>query len=189
MTPRDRRALGLGAAVILGAVIALRVLPPVWQRVTAAEARLAALRMSVERGRADLSAFKALEDSTTQLVETVRSLAPWLVAGRSSSEAAAALAGHLSHVAVTQRTRLERSDLVADSARAGDLRRVTLDATLEGDIRGLTGTLGALASLAPVTEVTRLWVTAPDPGQATAGPELLRIELRIRGWYLGPEAS
>lgn len=189
MTPRDRRALVLGAAVILGAVIVLRVLPPVWQKVAAAQDRLVALRLYVERGRADLRAFKALEDSTTQLVESVRSLAPWLVAGRSSSEAAAALAGHLSRVAVTQRTRLERSDLVADSARAGYLHRVTLDATLEGDVRGLTGTLGALASLAPVTEVTRLWVTAPDPGQTTAGPELLRIELRIRGWYLSREAS
>lgn len=189
MTPRDRRALGLGAAAILAAFLGLRGIPRAREALDDARSRRAAQREFVLRGRAALGRLVELEDSTRILSARVAELAPRLLGAETRSEATAELAAVLGSLALRHRVRLDRSDPVGDSALAGGLGRVSLDAVLESDVRGLTGLLGALASRTQVTEITRLRVTAPDPSIGGAGPEVLRVEMRVRSWFLARGTS
>lgn len=189
MSARDRRALTLGALAILAAVLGLRGMPWVWGWVSRSQAELAARRELLAVAETDLGALSELQDSAKQLTDGVVGLAPSLLSGASQSEAAAALSGHLSHLALTHSAKLERTDPVPDSSGAGDLGRVTMDGVFESDVRGLAGLLAALASGQPVTQVTRLRVTAADPATPPRGAEILRIEVRVQAWYLDREAT
>lgn len=184
MTPRDRRALSLGGTAVLAALLGFRGVPRAWDALDEVTGRRAARREFVIRGYAELSRLPALEDSTRELTARVAALAPRLLGGETRSQATAELAAGLGTVALQHRVRLDRSDPVPDSVVAGDLGRVSLDAELEGDVRGLAGLLGTLASRTLVTEVIRIRVSAPDPSAGGAGPEILRVELRLRAWFL-----
>jgi len=175
--------------VIVTAIFALKGLPRLWVAVTALSSRHQAERLYVARGRSALALMPALEDSAHLLTTRLGALAPRLLDATAESEATAELAGLLGHLALQQRARVDRSDGVPDSAVAGDLRRVSLDAVLETDVRGLADLLGAFSTGDPVTEVTRLRISAQDPSAGGTGPEVLRIEVRLRGWYLPQEPS
>jgi hypothetical protein len=189
VTTRDRYALTMGGAAIIVVVFGLRGLPWLWSHVSRVHQDLAARRELLVRAELDLRAVPGLQDSAKRLTAQVMDLAPRLLSGATASEAAAAFAGHISHLALTHNARLDRADPVPDSLKAGDLRRVTMDAVFESDVRGLAGLLGGFATALPVTRVTRLRVTANDPATPGSRAEVLRIELRVQAWYLGREAS
>lgn len=187
MTPRDRRAVWIGTATILTAIGLLRIVPAATQGLRGALSRLHAEQQYLAAGRESLAGMPALEESTNVLTARVQGLATRVLPGETPSAATASLAGHLHHLASLYHAKLERTDPLPDSAAAGALRRVAVEVHLETDIRGLVALLGALATNPPVTEVTRLRVTAADPSLTAQGPEVLRIELRVRGWFLSSE--
>jgi hypothetical protein len=189
MRARDRRALVLGGATIGLAWLALRAVPAAHGAITRWEAGLRARREWLARSEAALAELPALEESTAVLTRRLAELAPRILAGSSENEAAASLAGLLGNLAMVHRARLERVERVADSMAAGPLRRVTMDAVVETDVRGLAALVSALASQQPVTHLVRLRVSTQDPGGHSSQPEVLRIELRVQGWFLGVEAS
>lgn len=189
MTGRDRRALALGGIAIALALVGLRGLPWLWSQLSKVHEEMLARRELLERAEADLGALPILQDSAKRLTEGVVDLAPRLLAGASSSEAIAGLSGHLTHLAIAHQARLDRTDPVPDSTAAGDLRRVSMDAVFESDVRGLAGLLAGFATTQQLTNLTRLRVTAADPTATGKGPEVLRIEVRVEAWYLNREAS
>jgi hypothetical protein len=189
VTGRDRRALALGGLAIALALGGLRGLPWLWSHMSKAHDEALARRELLHRAEADLRTLPALQDSAKRLTEGVIGLAPRLLAGASSSEAIAGLSGHLTHLGIAHQARLDRTDPVPDSTAAGDLRRVSMDAVFESDVRGLAGLLAGFATAQPVTNLTRLRVTAADPTATGRGPEVLRIEVRVEAWYLDREAS
>lgn len=189
MTPRDRRALRLGGIAIVAALAGLRGVPWTWTVLSRIHERLAAERELLARAESDLRGLAALQDSAERLKERVVGLAPRLLSGASASEAVAGLSGHLSHLALTHNARLDRTDPIPDSVGAGELRRVTMDAVFESDVRGLAGLLGGFAAGQPVTQVSRLRVTTNDPAAPARTAEVLRIEVRVQAWYLDREVS
>ena len=187
MTTRDRRALRFGAGIILGAVILLRLVPWGIRAVTHEMAELDGRRALLSRTIEDLNMLSHMEDSADALTKAVVALAPRLLSGHGDGEALAELQGRLSYLAATSHVRLNRVDPVGDSTAAGNLRRVTVDAVFDGDVRGLRSLLVALTSDVLVTVPLRIRVVALDPTAGPRIPEALRLEMRIGAWALRPK--
>jgi hypothetical protein len=186
VTGRDRRVLVLGAVVIATGVLLLRVLPWAVRESLAAEGDLRERAEVLVRARADLADAPALRDSATALARTVVGLAPRLLSGATPAEAAADLSGRLNLAASRNQTKVQQVDQAPDSARAGRLRRVRVRVTLESDIRGVMAFLRAVELGEGALAVTELRIAAPDPGAAGRGPEALRLEAAVTGWFLTP---
>jgi hypothetical protein len=184
MTGRDRRALALGGALVIGALLVLRVVPWGVRNVLEAETGLRERATLLARARADLADAGVLRDSAVQLGEALVGLAPKILNGTSVAEAVADLSARVNMAVSAHQAKLERVDPLPDSLRAGRLRRVALRAAFECDVRGLAGVLEALEFGNIALALRELRVTAVDAGSAEKVPEVLRVEMTVAGWYL-----
>jgi hypothetical protein len=184
MTERDRRALQLGGAVILAAFLLLRLIPQAW----------AIGRRNWEdfRGRAELLAraqkrvegARSLEDSSLAAKRRLLALAPALVDGNDDAEALTTLSAELAGIAMKKQLRMLRTSSIADSARAGQLRRLSVQLAVEGDSRGILDFLAAISRTPEVLVPVDLRIVASDPWAAGAAAEVLQTELTLQAWYL-----
>jgi hypothetical protein len=179
----------MGSTVALVAVIALRLLPWMLQSSRLAIDTLQARRALLAQTVADLNSLPALEDSAKVMTQAAIALAPRLLTGAGDGERLAVLQGRLNVIAVRHQLRLERVDPVPDSTVAGNLSRVTVDATFEGDVRGLVALMSALSTDVTAMAPTRLRVVAGDPSSPRRLPESLRIEVRLTAWAFRPEGA
>jgi hypothetical protein len=184
MTPRDRRALRMGSLVVLGTVVLLRILPWAVRTSLSAVDTLRVRRTLLARTVADLQSLPVLEDSAETLTKALVAIAPRLLSGHGDGEAMAELQGRLSYLASTNHLKLDRVDPVLDSTTAGNLRRLTVDAVFEGDIRGAAGLLRALTGDITAMVPLRIRIVATDPASSARLPETLRLELRLTAWAL-----
>jgi hypothetical protein len=184
VTERDRRALVLGGLAVAAAVVVLRILPWGVRRVVAAERELGQRAALLGHTRAQLEQVGAMEDSVAQVTHAVGAVAPKLLSGNSRAEAGADLAARLNGIASRHQVKLERQDQRPDSGAAGWLRRMVVRVTVESDIRGIAGLLRALAAGDAALSVEQLNIVAADPGAPSTGPEVLKGELTVTGWYL-----
>jgi hypothetical protein len=184
VTGRDRRVLLAGGSIVAAAILVLRVLPWGVRRAIAAERGLREQAALLAHTRADLAQAPILGDSAAQLTRALAGLAPKLLTGDTRAEAAADLAGRLNLVAARQQVKLERVDQLPDSQRAGRLRRLGVRINVESDIRGITGLLDGLARGDAALSIDALRVVAADPGAAGSGPEILKGEIIVSGWFL-----
>jgi len=174
----------LGGAVTVGAVVLLRVLPWTVRSALAAESTLHERAVLLARARASLANAPRLRDSAAALGIALVGLAPKILSGATATEAMADLSGRVNLAVTGHQAKLERVDPVPDTQRAGRLRRATLRASLECDVRGLAGVLQALEFGKAALAVRELHVVAVDPGSPDRNPEVLRVELSVAGWYL-----
>jgi hypothetical protein len=184
VTARDRRALRLGATVVLASVVALRVLPWSVQRLRASVREVRERTALLVRAKAELADAVFLQDSASVLTRAVAGLAPKLLSGDTPAEAFADLAGRLNLAASRNQAKLERTDQLPDSEAIGRLRRVRVRASLQSDIRGVTGLLNALERGEAALSVEDLRIVASDPTGNDGVPEILRAEVTVGGWFL-----
>lgn len=187
MTPRDRRAVQMGAVVAIVAAVAFRGIPWAIRAATARWAELEAQAALLARMESEVAGAARLEDSAAVIKSALARLPAKLLSGRTETEAATDLAGLLSRESTVRQIRLDRTDVVADSTRAGWLRRITLSAMLEGDTRGIIGLLAGLTTGSPVVVVQQARVFGAGSDLEPKGPEALRLELTLQGWYLGDQ--
>jgi hypothetical protein len=188
VTERDRRAMLVGAAVAAGALLVLRVLPWAARSALAGEATLRERAGLLARARVDLAQAAVLRDSAAALGVALVGLAPKILSGGTAAEATADLSGRVNLLASAHQAKLERMDPLPDSTAAGRLRRVTLRAAFDCDVRGLAGVLEALELGKAALAVRELRVVAADPSSPENNPEVLHVELTIAAWFL-PEAE
>ena len=186
MTPRDRRALMLGAAAIGVAVILLRVLPWTVRRAGSGYAVLRERSALLARTRDEMASLPLLRDSAAMLSQALVALAPQLLSGSSAVQAAADLSGRMNLAASRAPARVERIDPLPDSAGEGRLGRVRVHAVLESDVRGLVALLKAIDAGEEVVKLDELRVEAPQALTIQRGPEILKIEVTVSGWYIKP---
>ncbi len=184
MNARDRRALRVGAAMVLGAWLVLRLVPAAVRAEQVLSERVARQATTVARLKADLAALPVLEDSAAAVSRSLAQLAPRLVTGSTRAEGEAELAVLLRSLAESLGARVERVVPAPDSTPVGALTRVTLRVEAETDTRGVARLLGSIASQPTVLDITSLRVLALDPGSAATAPERLRMELGVSGWVL-----
>jgi len=187
MTPRDRRALLWGGAVILTAVLGLRVLPQLVTGAATARRDLQARAALLARARAELAALPALRDSAAVLTRALVAAAPHVLDGPTPEEAGTDLMARLQHAAGRAPARVERMDPLPDSTSAGRLGRARARAVLETDVRGLVALLREVEAGDARLDIAHLAVTTTDLATPERRPEVLRVEIEVAGWFLsGP---
>jgi hypothetical protein len=189
MTPRDRRALLVGGALAAAAVLFLRVVPASLRAVGEWRDRVAARRELLTRVRAQIQDAAGLGDSAQAMERAIAALGDRVLSGRREADAAADLASRLNVAGARERVRVARSAGIPDTAKAGRLRRVTLQASLEGDTRGTLGVLERLEDEPGAITVGEARFTALDPTSAGTIPEIIASEVVIRGWYVAADSS
>jgi hypothetical protein len=182
---RDRRALVIGACVILIVVVGRNTVPALltWQR----DARAAASRNEEKLGRAMLSLKRAaqVKDSLKSRSARVVALAPALLGGDSPATASATLAGIVSGAAARSNVRIGALQLSADTAATrGVFTRVSVHGDATGDIAGITAMLSALEGGPTLLAIRELSITQPEPGAPSDHAEALRVELAVVGLML-----
>jgi len=183
VTARDRKALIGGAGVVLTAVLLLRVLPAGLRGVAAAREHAADRLSTLARSQDAVRQMPALRDSLALALAGVVALAPRLLDGRTRAEATAALAALVSLQAGRNGLKVLRLAPTADSA-GGILQPVQAQAELEGDAAGLTAFLAAVERGNPLLSIPTLAITSPEVVARPGSPEVLHIEVEVRGWFL-----
>jgi len=189
MTPRDRRALLLGGVVIATAVLSLRVLPSLIRHASGAYAQLHEHAALLARTREEMASLPTLRDSAATLSQALVALAPQLLSGSTAAEAGSDLSGRMNLAAARAPARVERLDPMPDSTGNGRLGRVRVRAALETDVRGLIALLRAIDAGDEVLRLEDLHVEAPDPAAVNRGPEILKVEVTVSGWYVKPRVA
>lgn len=189
MTSRDRRALLLGAFVLGTAVITLRVVPWGIRRASGEYAVLRERSALLARTRDEMASLPVLRDSAATLSQALVALAPQLLSGSSATEAGADLSGRMNLAASGAPARVERIDPLPDSAAEGRLGRVRVHAALESDVRGLIAFLKAIDTGDEVVKLDELHVEAPQALTSERGPEILKVEVTVSGWYVKPRGA
>ncbi len=184
MTGRDRRALVLGSGIFLTALLLVRGGPAAVRFIRDAHAALATQARELAALREQVEAGPALLEEGTRVRDSLGQLAPRILAGRSRAEAVDDLTERLSLAAARHRVRLDAAVPAGDSARAGALQRVTVEARLTGDLRGMVETLETLAEDRVPLRIAQYRVIGADPATPPDQPEVLQAELTVRGWFL-----
>ncbi len=184
MTPRDRRALLIGGFAVAAAVLVLRVLPWAVHRAGSGYATLRERSALLARTRDEMASLPTLRDSAATLSQALVALAPQLLSGSSAVEAGADLSGRMNLAASRAPAKVERMDPLPDSAGDGRLGRVRVHAALETDVRGLIAFLKAIDAGDEVVKLVELHVEAPQALTSERGPEILKIEVTVSGWYI-----
>jgi len=189
MTVRDRRALVWGGVVIGAAVLLLRVLPSLIRHAGGAYTQLHERAALLARTREEMASLPTLRDSAATLSQALVRLAPQLLSGSTAAEAGSDLSGRMNLAAARAPARVERLDPVSDSAGNGRLGWVRIRAALETDVRGLVALIRAIDSGDEVLRLEELHVEAPDPAAVNRGPEILKVEVTVSGWYVKPREA
>ena len=184
MTPRDRRALLAGAAVVGAALLFGRLVPVVVRHWRAGAAELADRTALLERERGDLRGIGSLEDSAKVIEARFVALAPDLLTGSTDAEGVADLEARVNLAASRHRARIVRMDQLPDTSVVARLRRVRVNVQVESDWGGIVEFLRALDDDPAALSVGALSVSAADPVTSSARPEILRADLEISAWYL-----
>jgi len=186
MTARDRRALILGGVVIAAAVLSLRAVPWGVRRAAGSYVELRERAGLLARTREEMAALPMLRDSAATLSQALVALAPQLLSGSTATEAGSDLSGRMNLAAARAPARVERLDPMPDSTGNGRLGRVRVRAALETDVRGLVALIRAIDAGDEVLRLEELHVEAPDPAAVNRGPEILKVEVTVSGWYVKP---
>lgn len=188
LSPRDRRTLVLGAAVIALLVLLARGLPALrrWD----AYARASAADMATEAARSE-SAVRSLAqglDSLHARKARFIALGAGVLEGGSSAAAGASLASVLSGAAARAGVRMGSLQVRADTASAGTFIRVSVRADGTGDLPAITRMLGLLEGGPELLAIREIAITQPNPGGPAEAPETLRLELVVEGLALARPA-
>jgi hypothetical protein len=175
--------------IVAGAVVALRLVPFVVRRTVEAHATLRERATLLARTRDEMASLPRLRDSATVLSQALLALAPQVLSGSSAVEAGADLSGRMNLAASRAPAKLERMDALPDSSSNGRLGRVRVHAALETDVRGLVALLRSIDAGDEVLRLEELRVEARDPGMVARGPEILKVELTVSGWYIKPRET
>lgn len=191
ISARDRRALSLGALVIVGALAGARGVPALreWSETSVASAR--EVVAEGERAHRGVLGARALADTMRVRSERLVALAPALLDGKSAATAAATLASIVSGAAATSDAKLGSVQLRTDTAvrdSSGAARRaftrVAVRASLTADVRGLSRLLLGLEHGLTLLSIDELSIAQPEPGAEGTRPEMLQVEIVVAGLAL-----
>ncbi len=188
LSPRDRRALVVGAASIGGLLFVGRALPA-WRR-WQAEVIRSAQSASAAWARDRMLALhsRAIHDSLGARRTRLAAQSPTWLSGDSPAAASAGLAGLVTRAATDAAMTLGALDLRTDSVGHEPFVTVHVRVSVTGDVQGLATFLAALDRGPCALTVRSLDVQAGDPAAVAQRPELLHADLVIDALWRPPHA-
>lgn len=187
MSPRDRRALTLGAAILVPAFFYVWGVKPYAVALADSRQRLSIERETLARERAAVSA--AHRNPLLQHVadSAMRVTAPRLFAGRDDVMASAELASYLGDVARRHHVWLQDASTRPASTADGGVRTLHVEVRAESDLQGILEFLQALESGTKLVRVDRLDISRQPSRSDENGAETLALSATIAGFAIPGE--
>jgi hypothetical protein len=182
MSPKDRRAIILGAVLVLPALIFIWGVRP--YRTAMAETReaLETARIALSREKAAV-AGKPTAPGGQQLADTALFLVtPRLFEGRDDAIASAQLAAYLGTVARRSRVLMEDANTRPSTTSPEGIRTLRVEVRAESDIQGITTFLHNLEAGQKLVRVDRLEISRVPGLEEKNGYETLSIAATIAGF-------
>ncbi len=187
LSPRDRRALTIGALVLLPSLFAIWGVKPLLATLSESRDLLSAERAALSRERAAVNAAQR-NPGMQQLADSLmRAMSPRLFAGRDDVMATAELVSHLGAVAAAHDVWLQNA--TTRPAEVGDAGVRTLHVALraESDLEGVLRFLQALELGEKLLRVERLDISVAAGSFVEDGVEPVSISASIMGYAI-PQA-
>ena len=201
LSPRDRRALALGAALLVPSLLWAFALAPYLAALNAANGRLADQRALLRRELSVLAEAKSYPSAFGVGARRLLSVAPRLTGGEDPAAAGAAVAGYVRRLGQMGGANVTRVEPGSVREAGGGLVALPVAVTGEADLEGLMTLLQLLETGPKLVHVDELKVEANNgPVAAGAsysptpfwvapggGQEVIQFRFTATGYTLGPD--
>lgn len=189
MSPRDRRALLLGAGVLAPALFYIWGVKPYRASLDDTRQRLAVERDVLTHERAAVAAARKNPQLQHVADSAMRATAPRLFAGRDDVMASAELASYLGDVARANHVWLQDAATRPAALSPSGVRTLKVEIRAESDLQGILNFLQALETGAKLVRVERLDVSRQPNRADEASAETLALSATISGFAIPAEPA
>ena len=189
MSARDRRALLLGAVILLPALLFVWGVRPLLATLRNNRDLLVSEQGTLAREMAALDAARANPDLHRVADSAMRAVAPRLFQGRDSVMATAELVSHLSRVAADHDVWLQNAVTRPSSVDEGGVRRLRVEIRAESDLQGVLSFLTALEHGDKLVRVERVDIARVLALNTDDGIEPVTVAATIVGFALPDQPS
>lgn len=188
MSPADRRALYLGAMIVVPSLAFVFGVKPYLAALADVQAQVSAERDAYSRERAAVSA--AQKNPLMQHVadSAMQAMAPRLFAGRDDVMASAEVATYLGEAARANHVWLQDASTRPATALDGGVRALHVELRGESDLQGILGFLKEIEGGARLLRVERLDISVQAGRSDEPGAETLALSASITGYAI-PDPS
>jgi hypothetical protein len=187
MSPRDRRALMLGAAILGPALFYIWGVKPYVAALADSRERLAVERETLARERAAVSMARRNPELQHVADSAMRVTTPRLFAGRDDVMASAELASYLGDVARAHHVWLQDASTRPAATADGGVRTLHVEIRAESDLRGILEFLQALEGGGKLVRVDRLDISRQPSRSDENGAETLALSATVAGFAIPGE--
>lgn len=189
MTPRDRRALLLGALILAPALFYIWGVRPYIAALDDTHQQLDAERDGLARERAAIAAARKNPELQHLADSAMRAAAPRLFEGRDDVMASAELAAYLGDVARARHVWLQDASTRPAVLSPSGVRTLRVEIRAESDLQGVLSLLQVLETGPKLVRVERLDITHQPNRSEEGGAETLALSATISGFAIPPEAA
>lgn len=186
---RDRRALGVGAAIIATVFVLGRGVPAwhQWEQSAVLEASNSRRRLAL--AHEVLSARTRTVEAERVAASEMTSLVDTYFEAPSVTEAGAALAGFVDELGEENAVRVSSAQLRSDTVTRATFTKVAVRIAATSDVQGLAEFLSSLEGAQKLLAIRDLTVAQSDPSAPESRPEALHFEMLVEGIARVPERS
>lgn len=178
LSARDRRALVLGAWIVVPALFLALVIRPAMAQLNEVRDSLAAERLLLARERAALAHARTTRDGE----ERTRPVTDQLFSGRDDVIATAALASYVGTIAEAQDVWVQSATTLDAARDASGVRHLRVAVRAEGDIAGVVRLLDALERGRYLVRVDDLDIASTPTERNRDGAEPLIVRATVTGF-------
>lgn len=186
MTPKDRRAIVLGAAIVLPALFFIWGVRPYRTSLATTREELDIARLALSREKAALMTMAANPDAQRSADSALMMVTTRLFEGRDDAIASAQLAAYLGGVARRSRVLMEDANTRPSSTSPEGIRTLRVEVRGESDIQGITTFIHNLEAGNKLVRVDRLEISRVPGLEDKNGFETLSIGATVSGFAFIP---
>lgn len=188
LSPRDRRALRLGAWLLVPALAFALALRPYLAGVVERRERLTRERDLLGRETALLAEARGFASRYAAIERTTLAAAPRLFAGADLLAASADLASYVAGLAVEHRVMVQQSETGATDAGPDGIARLQVELRAVSDLEGVAGLLHALERGPKLARVEQL-LLVPAASGPPGSQEALSLTTTVVGFALADSGN
>jgi hypothetical protein len=182
MSPKDRRAIILGAVIVLPALIFIWGVRPYRNALTNTRDELETARLALSREKAAVAAGPETPGGQQSADSALRMVGRRLFEGRDDAFASAQLAAYLGAIARRSRVLMEDASTRPSTTSPEGIRTLRVEVRAESDVQGVATFLHNLESGSKLVRVDRLEVSRVPGLEERNGFETLSIAATIAGF-------
>jgi hypothetical protein len=186
MSPKDRRAIVLGAIIVLPPLFFIWGVRPYRAALGATRDELAITRLALSREKAAVAGTGEGPNAQRSADSALMMAAPRLFEGRDDAIASAQLASYLGNIARRSRVLMQDANTRPSESSAEGIRTLKVEVRAESDIQGITTFLHNLEAGQKLVRVDRLEISRVPGLEERNGFETLSIAATIAGFAFMP---